>query len=149
MFRGRLPRDTLDTAACHHFASWTVDCNNQHRSCATAPKPLPTRLIDVGSEASGDLVKLVEFNGETRGHYVTLSYCWGGDSTSATTRSNVASMKEGICLRDLPQTFQDARLMTRALDVQYLWIDRLCIYQDDVEDWERESSNMGSIYANA
>ncbi|RAQ80318.1 hypothetical protein COH21_013023, partial [Aspergillus flavus] len=149
VFRGRLPRDTLDTAACHHFASWIVDCNNQHRSCATAPKPLPTRLIDVGSEASGDLVKLVEFNGETRGHYVTLSYCWGGDSTSATTRSNVASMKEGICLRDLPQTFQDARLMTRALDVQYLWIDRLCIYQDDVEDWERESSNMGSIYANA
>ncbi|RAQ81624.1 hypothetical protein COH21_011933, partial [Aspergillus flavus] len=149
VFRGRLPRDTLDTAACHRFASWIVDCNNQHPSCATAPKPLPTRLIDIGSEASGDLVKLVEFNGETRGHYVTLSYCWGGDSTSATTRSNVTSKKEGICLRDLPQTFQDTIRMTRALDVQYLWIDRLCIYQDDSEDWERESSNMGSIYANA
>ncbi|OOO05060.1 Heterokaryon incompatibility [Aspergillus oryzae] len=149
VFRGRLPRDTLDTAACHRFASWIVDCNNQHPSCATAPKPLPTRLIDVGSEASGDLVKLVEFNGETRGHYVTLSYCWGGDSTSATTRSNVKSKKEGICLRDLPQTFQDTIRMTRALDIQYLWIDRLCIYQDDSEDWERESSNMGSIYANA
>ncbi|KAE8422970.1 heterokaryon incompatibility [Aspergillus pseudocaelatus] len=39
--------------------------------------------------------------------------------------------------------------MTRALQVQYLWIDRLCIYQDDSQDWERESANMGSIYANA
>ncbi|GAB1192685.1 hypothetical protein APSETT444_001879 [Aspergillus pseudonomiae] len=113
------------------------------------PRPLPTRLIDVGFEGSGDLVKLVEPGGETRGHYVTLSYCWGGDRTSATTRLNAASKKEGMLLRHLPQTFQDAILMTRALHVQYLWIDRLCIYQDDPQDWERESANMGSIYGNA
>ncbi|PIG82480.1 hypothetical protein AARAC_005766 [Aspergillus arachidicola] len=107
------------------------------------------RLIDVGSEASGDLVKLVEMGGEIRGHYVTLSYCWGGDSSFATTRSNVASKKEGIFLHDLPQTFHDAILMTRALHIKYLWIDRLCIYQDGSQDWEKESANMGSIYANA
>ncbi|OGM46136.1 hypothetical protein ABOM_004891 [Aspergillus bombycis] len=149
VFRGRPPKNTLDTAACHRFAGWITDCNNQHRSCAMPPGPLPTRLIDVGLEGSGDLVKLVEPGEETRGHYVTLSYCWGGDRTSATTRLNAASKKEGILLQDLPQTFQDAIVMTRALHVKYLWIDRLCIYQDDSQDWERESANMGSIYGNA
>ncbi|KAE8332711.1 heterokaryon incompatibility protein-domain-containing protein [Aspergillus sergii] len=149
VFRARLVKDTLDTATCHRFAGWVAECNNQHSSCVIPPMPLPTRLIDVGSEASGNLVKLVEMGGEIRGHYVTLSYCWGGDSSFATTRSNVASRKEGICLHDLPQTFHDAILMTRALHIRYLWIDRLCIYQDDSQDWEKESANMGSIYANA
>ncbi|KAB8211860.1 heterokaryon incompatibility protein-domain-containing protein [Aspergillus parasiticus] len=149
VFQARLVKDTLDTASCHRFAGWVTECNNQHSSCVIPPMPLPTRLIDVGTEASGDLVKLVEMGGEIRGHYVTLSYCWGGDSSLATTRSNVASRKEGIRLHDLPQTFHDAILMTRALHIRYLWIDRLCIYQDDSQDWEKESVNMGSIYANA
>ncbi|KAE8370332.1 heterokaryon incompatibility protein-domain-containing protein [Aspergillus caelatus] len=149
VFRGRLPKDTLDTAACDRFAAWVVDCNNQHSSCAAPLRSLPTRLIDVGSEVSGNLVKLVEVGEESHGYYVTLSYCWGGDRAFATTRSNVESQKKGICLHDLPRTYQDAIRMTRALQVQYLWIDRLCIYQDDSQDWERESTNMGSIYANA
>lgn len=149
MVRGRLPNDNLDTVACDRFAAWLADCNSQHRSCAIPLESLPTRLIDVGSEASGNLVKLVEVDAEIHGHYVTLSYCWGGDRAFATTRSNVESQKKGICLHDLPLTFQDAIRMTRALQVQYLWIDRLCIYQDDSQDWERESANMGSIYANA
>lgn len=31
----------------------------------------------------------------------------------------------------------------------YLWIDALCILQDDGQDWERQSAQMQMIYANA
>lgn len=38
--------------------------------------------------------------------------------------------------------------MTRRLGVRYIWIDSLCICQDDKQDWERESARMDSIYSN-
>jgi hypothetical protein len=52
-------------------------------------------------------------------------------------------------LGDLPRTFQDAIAMTRKLGVRYMWIDSLCICQDDVKDWERESARMAAVYSNA
>lgn len=54
-----------------------------------------------------------------------------------------------IALDSLPKTFRDAVLITRALNLRYLWIDSLCIIQDDIHDWEIEAANMYSIYANA
>lgn len=46
---------------------------------------------------------------------------------------------------------QDAVLACRALDIQYLWIDALCILQDDIDDhdWYEESGKMCDIYSNA
>jgi Heterokaryon incompatibility protein (HET) len=34
----------------------------------------------------------------------------------------------------LPKTFQDAVAITQMLNIRYLWIDSLCIIQDDVDD---------------
>ena len=39
--------------------------------------------------------------------------------------------------------------MTRQLGIRYLWIDCLCIVQDDPKDWEREAATMGEVYRNA
>ena len=57
-------------------------------------------------------------------------------------------MKAGIRIDDLPRTFQDAVTITRRLDVKYLWIDSLCIIQENEEDWTKESSMMGHVYQN-
>ena len=46
----------------------------------------------------------------------------------------------------LSQTSQDAIAITRSLGLRYLWIDSLCIIQDDVIDWQTESANMGEIF---
>jgi hypothetical protein len=35
------------------------------------------------------------------------------------------------------------------LGFQYIWIDSLCIVQDDPEDWKRESLSMHEVYKNA
>jgi hypothetical protein len=45
--------------------------------------------------------------------------------------------------------FQDAVLVTRRLNIKYLWIDSLCIIQDSIEDWAREAARMGDIYRHA
>jgi len=55
----------------------------------------------------------------------------------------------GIDYHSLPKNFQDAIAVTRSIGVRYLWIDSLCIVQDNRLDWEMESSKMASIYSNA
>jgi hypothetical protein len=58
-------------------------------------------------------------------------------------------MMEGFKLSGLPQTLVDAVKIARHLNIRYLWIDCLCICQDDPEDWARESASMADIYSNA
>ncbi|KAL8901265.1 MAG: hypothetical protein Q9207_005284 [Kuettlingeria erythrocarpa] len=58
-------------------------------------------------------------------------------------------MLQGINLDDLPLTFQHAVSITRTLGFRYLWIDSLCIIQDDPDDWAFESRTMSRIYSNS
>jgi len=58
-------------------------------------------------------------------------------------------MQRSIPLPSLPKTIQDAIKVTRKLGVEYLWVDSICIVQDDSEDFQRESANMGKIYQQA
>jgi hypothetical protein len=53
-------------------------------------------------------------------------------------------LTESLC-----KTHLDAIEIARRLGAQFLWIDSLCIIQDDTFDWERESSQMATIYENA
>jgi len=46
----------------------------------------------------------------------------------------------------MPKTFRDALQVTKALGYRYLWIDALCIIQDDLEDVGKEMARMGGIY---
>jgi hypothetical protein len=48
----------------------------------------------------------------------------------------------------LPATLSDAVAVTRSLGIRYLWMDALCIAQDDDTDKAKEI-NEGRIYNNA
>jgi hypothetical protein len=65
-----------------------------------------------------------------------------------TTSTNYDERKCGIPWSELPATFKDAITLTRAVKIQYLWIDSICIVQNDVSDWEEQSALMSDIYAN-
>lgn len=52
-------------------------------------------------------------------------------------------------MAEMPKTFRDAIELTQALEFKYLWIDSLCIIQDDAKDWEIESGKMCDVYTNA
>jgi Heterokaryon incompatibility protein (HET) len=58
-------------------------------------------------------------------------------------------MEKSVPVKLLPQTIKDAFLIARKLDARYIWIDALCIIQDDKEDWDIEARRMGAIYANS
>jgi hypothetical protein len=54
--------------------------------------------------------------------------------------------QDGIPWSTLSKTFREASILTRELGIGYIWIDSLCIVQDDVEDWAREASHMAEIF---
>jgi hypothetical protein len=45
--------------------------------------------------------------------------------------------------------FKDVILLTIRLGISFLWIDSLCIVQDDEKDWHREAASMTAIYQNS
>lgn len=129
-----IPRDPHVSKSSHSDGclvlakSWLNDCLRNHPQCEIRMVPeLPRRVIDVGN---GRPRLLIAENG-ARGHWVALSHCWGKTNTFKTTLKTIESLKSCIEWKELPTTFQHAILVTRALGVQYLWIDSLCIIQDD------------------
>ncbi|KAI9641959.1 hypothetical protein NHQ30_009828 [Ciborinia camelliae] len=81
--------------------------------------------------------------------YITLSHCWVREQPLTTTRHNFADHKIEVPWTKLPRIFQDAIMVVRALEIIYLWIDSLCIIQQDQEDCEKESIRMASVYSNS
>lgn len=82
--------------------------------------------------------------------YITLSYRWGTEPQKVVLKtSNISSFRRGYLIHNLPQTFRDLILVTRAFEIRYVWIDALCIIQDSAEDWEREGATMRDVYAHS
>lgn len=78
--------------------------------------------------------------------YATLSHCWGSLKILTLRTDNLNALQESIPWDDLCKTFQDAYKVCRKLGFKYLWIDSLCIVQDDPDDWDREAFLMSKIY---
>ncbi len=83
--------------------------------------------------------------------YVALSHCWGPAAKRplCTTRANLQEYMASIPWDELPQIFQDTVEVCAQLHIQYVWIDSLCIAQDDPLDWDSEARKMGSVHENA
>ncbi|KAF2160018.1 hypothetical protein M409DRAFT_29625 [Zasmidium cellare ATCC 36951] len=135
-------------AAIQLLKQWLRRCE-EHPACSVeeSQRHLPYRVLDVGT----DLAPTVKLH--TSDHdaspYVALSYCWGGYKGIMLTRSCIEAFRQGINENKLPQTYKDAIWLARKLNVRYLWIDALCIVQDDGEEWAVECSKMKDVYRNA
>lgn len=128
---------------------WLSNCLHDHQHCPSAdPHLLPSRVIDVGSIDATNCRLLIPGN-SIRGHYVTLSHCWGGQIDCVLTKETVADFQNSLPWDKLAANFQDAIIIVRKLGLRYLWIDSLCIIQDLREDWVRESAKMADIYRNS
>ncbi|KAK1834040.1 heterokaryon incompatibility protein-domain-containing protein, partial [Podospora conica] len=128
---------------------WLTICDDGHARCTDYAKfgfP-PTWLIDVEDEC---IVSPTQIPGE--GRYCALSYVWGQTRTSKlTTATRPAFRRPGAFSADsgvfLPKTIRHAIGLVKALGERYLWVDALCIVQDEGE--LSELGNMGAIYARA
>ncbi|KAL0934595.1 heterokaryon incompatibility protein [Colletotrichum truncatum] len=148
-YNGRVLREIPDKTTLNRIVNWLKKCD-EHPHCRIQGARMPTRLLDVGTSDSDHIIKLVEPDSGICSHYITLSYCWGkGIKHFTTTSETMQARKNGIKVDELPKTFQDAVFLTRMLGSRYLWIDSLCICQDDLKDWERESAQMAAVYSNS
>jgi hypothetical protein len=171
--RRPLDASTLSGGNVTKIRAWMKDCDENHdKCCVDVPQTsmvdtsqeayfLPTRLLDVGEPTSNQQPRLVNTSGSCgllsqilrKSNYMALSYCWGlpGDPHPplTTTHETLVARLESIGINTMPQTFRDAVTIARALGIQYIWIDSLCIIQDDPQDWQAESSRMAQIYSNA
>jgi len=128
---------------------WMQICQREHPECSNTPQSsLPTRVIDVGTIQLEE-VRLHTTAKTDTGPFVALSYCWGTSGNLTTTISNLAAHSRAIPWPCIPKIMRDAIQITRELGIRYIWIDALCIVQDDPQDWNREAAQMKDIYTNA
>lgn len=147
--------DPLSQESLEVARGWLETCVNNHgEACghsAGAGKWLPTRLLEV-EFASGQMYLRVADPSEPfkDARYVALSHCWGqGGTPFTTTHATLHLRKEGIDIDTLPQTFRDSAALTNSLGLRYIWIDSLCIIQDDAKDWAYQAAQMAKVYRNA
>ncbi|KAH6874049.1 heterokaryon incompatibility protein-domain-containing protein [Thelonectria olida] len=133
----RIDFDTLGT--------WLRLCDEQHSICQNQDKPVNFprfRLIDIKSRC------ITEIAGQERPRFATLSYVWGTKPFLRLNKENMTDLKKPGCLNDaaLSLTIGDAVTVCEKLQIAYLWVDSLCIIQDDESDMIEMIDKMDSIY---
>jgi len=131
------------------IVGWLDTCEYDHgETCKAEPRQgedIRILLIDVVDK------RLV--SGSSTCRYLALSYVWGDVSMLRMLKSTLKKYSVAGSLDpqnpDIPKTISDAMYLVFALGERYLWIDSLCIVQDDTEQKHYYISRMDVIYSNA
>ena len=147
-------KNSANGDCCNWIKARLRDCQENHPSCTIVGKlPVPRRVLDIEIPNKPDSIRLKTWDHERSPdvEYTALSHCWGppGLGPTTTTNANIAIRENGIDVSDLSKTVQDAVFVARSLGIRYLWVDALCIIQDDESDWATQSMQMASIYKQA
>lgn len=128
---------------------WIERCINSHPQCnERRSDEIPARLLELSPDGPKCRLRNVsEMPSNPR--YATLSHCWGNIEVFRLVMTNFELLCHDVPISKLCKTFRDGITATLALGLNYLWIDSLCIIQDDEEDWARESIRMSAVYGNA
>lgn len=133
---------------------WLSICRGSHglacdRRTLTGLPPAPlegVRLVDLVDE------RLVHFESleTTSIQYATASYMWGMTPFIRLTSDYLTELSQhlGPYTSGVPPVLRDAMLLTKELGIRYIWIDALCIIQDDRDDWSHTAPLMDRIYGN-
>ncbi len=133
----------IDTAK-----SWLRQCCADHVSCSQPGKAvMPTRCLKIDNL---DAIHLC-MTKHRDDSYAALSYCWGPKRfpNLIATKESFDGMLENIPLSSFPPTLRDGILVAHGIGLHYLWIDALCIIQDDDDDKDNEIPQMRQIFSNA
>ncbi|MCJ1309316.1 hypothetical protein MMC25_002975 [Agyrium rufum] len=128
-FRLARPRAIGSQADFGLMNDWLGDCREAHDCCAPK-KPVGALLRGFRAINCMSNPPRVEERSWSQ-PYVALSYVWGPPAG------------------DWPKTILDAVAVTRQLGEKYLWVDRLCINQSDLEEKQFLISKMDAIYEGA
>ncbi|KAF5690955.1 het-domain-containing protein [Fusarium circinatum] len=119
------------------------------RGDALVEEERAARLVEIINMDQGIKLKIVP-GSVGYSSYAALSYRWGGlDAIWQTTTKNLGMRLTEFNIVELPKTLSDTVQVVRNLGLKWVWIDSLCIVQDDKDDWAKEAVKMASIYQNA
>ncbi|KAF4627891.1 hypothetical protein G7Y89_g10261 [Cudoniella acicularis] len=145
-----LNRNWIDVAKLRR---WKSTCDTRHGSHKDGRYKLdslslvpPAFLVDTWNQC------LAPAHPSTS--YIALSYLWGPTTFFTSLKHTLESLQKLGALSEegflrIPRTIRDAMALVKLLGERYLWVDSLCIPQDDAQKKHDEIKNMATIYANA
>jgi hypothetical protein len=134
-----------------HVEELLQTCTSQHPLCQ---EPLsgsrhrftyPVRMLEIIKGTTCPTLRLVTMK-DSHPRYATLSHRWKGGEVWKTKTENFPQNCLELPYSALSKTFRDAINFSIALDIRHLWIDSICIIQDDDVDWQQQSAQMGMIF---
>ncbi|KAG1751107.1 heterokaryon incompatibility protein-domain-containing protein, partial [Suillus lakei] len=141
---GRRVKNTVDIGL---VKKWTELCQENHggecRNVWRMDRRLPefVRMVDA--------VSMAMIPAPSGCRYVSLSYVWGSIGAEYwTTKDNIVerSTPGGLNVAKLLATITDSIQFVRQLGERYIWIDALCIIQDDSQDKFTQLRAMDLVY---
>ncbi|KAI1502577.1 heterokaryon incompatibility protein-domain-containing protein [Biscogniauxia marginata] len=140
-------RSFFDT---NFIKQWLSDCQQTHDyDCneAVAPMTLPMgfRLIDTFDRCVVIPPEDLHYD------YVALSYVWASASGGKDTQLQIEnidllSRPGSLSVQQIPPLIEDSIILCSRLGQKYLWVDRLCIAQDDASSKHDQIHAMDAIY---
>lgn len=129
---------------------WLQNCLDSHSLCAKIiaqqrTKFHPRRLINL-EDPRKPVLQVI--SGATA-PYIALSYAWGEGKRFLTLKRDYEEYQSCLPVEKFPRTFKDALRVAELLGVTHIWIDAICIIQDEPADLEAELPIMGDIYRHA
>jgi hypothetical protein len=144
-------REKIDFAVARR---WLDLCKAHHEGCRVNPVLKEQGRSHPADEVPNfrcvDVVQNCLVKPGRDSQYTALSYVWGRRHFFKTLKSNVKKLEQPHGLEnpeywdEIPLTVKDAMQATREMGLKYLWVDSLCIVQDD--DTGRKDEAMGKMY---
>ncbi|RGP81017.1 Heterokaryon incompatibility protein [Fusarium longipes] len=136
-----LPEPGLDTLAyiAKQAKQWIDLCDTHHDYCRSLRSNLTPSISLI------DCNRYCLVRGFEGARYVALSYVWGDTGRAF----NLPERRYGLRLDGLPRTISDAIVVTKSLGYDYIWVDMLCIDQQNKEDKHRQIAIMDQVYRSA
>jgi hypothetical protein len=131
---------------------WLQYCIENHEACHR--RELSDVFTDDEEILLIDVHRLRLVRGFTNYQFVALSYVWGDTIPFETKKETMDVLMAGnnalkLAWNDIPRVVQDAITLTAEIGETYLWVDSICIVQDDADSKHHQLELMAEIYNRA